>query len=47
MNQNELKEIKKVLNKIHKTLLYMFLIIAFFALLYFSLLIYLSFFNAA
>jgi uncharacterized membrane protein YjjP (DUF1212 family) len=43
MKQNELKEIKEVLNKIHKTLLYVFLIIAFFALLYSGLLIYLSF----
>ena len=33
MKQNELKEIKEVLNKIHKTLLYVFMIIAFFALL--------------
>ena len=40
MKQNELKEIKEVLNKIHKTLLYVFFIIA---LLYSGLLIYLSF----
>jgi len=40
MKKNELKEIKEVLNKIHKTLLYVFLIIA---LLYSGLLIYLSF----
>ena len=43
MKQDDLKEIKEVLNKIHKTLLYVFLIVAFFALLYFGLLIYLSF----
>jgi hypothetical protein len=43
MKQDELKEIKEVLNKIHKTLLYVFVIIAFFAILYFGLLIYLSF----
>ena len=43
MKQDDLKEIKEVLNKIHKTLLYVFLIIAFFALLYFGLLLYLSF----
>jgi hypothetical protein len=43
MNQNELKDIKEVLNKIHKTLLYVFVIITFFAILYFGLLIYLSF----
>ena len=43
MKQDELKEIKEILNKIHKTLLYVFWIIAFFALLYFGLLIYLSF----
>ena len=43
MKQDELNEIKEVLNKIHKTLLYVFLIIAFFALLYFGLLLYLSF----
>ena len=42
MKQNELKEIKEVLNKIHKTLLYVFVIIVFFATLYFGLLIYLS-----
>jgi hypothetical protein len=43
MKQDELKEIKDVLNKIHKTLLYVFWIIGFFALLYFGLLIYLSY----
>ena len=43
MKQDELKEIKAVLNKIHKTLLYVFVIITFFAILYFGLLIYLSF----
>jgi len=43
MKQDDLKEIKEVLIKIHKTLLYVFLIVAFFALLYFGLLIYLSF----
>jgi hypothetical protein len=43
MRQNELKDIKEILNKIHKTLLYVFVIIAFFAILYFGLLIYLSF----
>ncbi len=43
MKHDDLKEIKEVLNKIHKTLLYVFLIIAFFALLYFGLLLYLSF----
>jgi hypothetical protein len=42
MKQDELKEIKIVLNKIHKTLLYVFWIIAFFALLYFGLLVFLS-----
>jgi len=43
MKQDELKEIKEVLHKIHKTLLYVFWIIGFFALLYFCLLTYLSF----
>ena len=43
MKQDELKEIKEVLNKIYKTLLYVFWIIGFFALLYFGLLIYLGF----
>ena len=43
MKQDELKEIKYVLNKIHKTLLCVFWIIGFFALLYFGLLIYLSY----
>ncbi len=43
MKQNELKEIKEILNKIHKTLLYVFWIIGFFALLYFGLLTYISF----
>ncbi len=43
MKQDELKEIKEVLNKIHKTLLYVFWVIGFFAILYFGLLTVLSF----
>jgi len=38
MNDKELKEIKFTLQQIHKTLRYVFMIVAFFALLYFCLL---------
>jgi len=41
MNSQHLKEIKIILKKIHRTLVYVFLIVGFFAVLYFGLLIYL------
>ncbi|MFL3023520.1 MAG: hypothetical protein ACJZ16_03290 [Methylophilaceae bacterium] len=41
MNKQDFTKIEELLEKIYKTLIYVFLIVGFFAFLYFGLLIYL------